>query len=148
MLLLLSLLYNFIQLNLKRSSAGSNPACGVPEIRGGEDLWQWTQLEIRLNVFCRSTIPQKQFIIIIISSSLSSLSSPTPTIKFPFFAKDLWRSFVSLQIRCKCGALIFRDIYSKLRIQEVCSWRNTHITDALITGSLELKIHSALIAVS
>ena len=46
--------------------AGSNPARGVSEIRDGEDLWQWSRLEIRLNVFRRSTIPQKQFIIIII----------------------------------------------------------------------------------
>ena len=45
--------------------AGSNPARGVPEIRDGEDLWQWSRLEIRLNAFRRSTIPQKQFIIII-----------------------------------------------------------------------------------
>ena len=49
-----------------RLCAGSNPARGVSEIRDGEDLWQWSQLEIRLNAFCQSTIPQKQFIIIII----------------------------------------------------------------------------------
>ena len=48
-----------------RFCAGSNPACDVLEIRDGEDLWQWSQLEIRLIAFCRSTIPQKQFIIII-----------------------------------------------------------------------------------
>ena len=42
-----------------------HPALGVPEIRDGEDLWQWSRLEIRLNAFRRSTIPQKQFIIII-----------------------------------------------------------------------------------
>ena len=48
-----------------RFCAGSKPACGVSEIRDGEDLWQWSRLEIRLDVFRRSTIPQKQFIIII-----------------------------------------------------------------------------------
>ena len=48
-----------------RFCAGSNPARGVSEIRDGEDLWQWSQLEIRLNAFRQSTIPQKQFIIII-----------------------------------------------------------------------------------
>ena len=42
-----------------RFCAGSN---GVSEIRDGEDLWQWSRLEIRLNAFRRSTIPQKQFI--------------------------------------------------------------------------------------
>ena len=30
----------------------------------GEDLWQWSRLEMRLNPFHQSTIPQKQFIII------------------------------------------------------------------------------------
>ena len=49
-----------------RFCAGSNPARGVSEIRDGEDLWQWSRLEIRLNAFRRSTIPQRQFIIIII----------------------------------------------------------------------------------
>ena len=42
-----------------RFSAGSNPARGVSEIRYGEDLWQWPRLEISLNAFRRSTIPQK-----------------------------------------------------------------------------------------
>ena len=45
---------------------GSNPARGVSEIRNGEDLWQWSRLEMGLNAFRRSSIPQKQFIIIII----------------------------------------------------------------------------------
>ena len=49
-----------------RFCAGSNPARRVSAIRDGEDLWQWSRLEIRLNAFRRSTIPQKQFIIIII----------------------------------------------------------------------------------
>ena len=49
-----------------RFCAGSNPARGVSEIPDGEDLWQRFPLELRLNVFRRSTIPQKQFIIIII----------------------------------------------------------------------------------
>ena len=39
-----------------RFCAGSNPACSVSEIRDGEDLWQWSRLEIRLNAFRRSTI--------------------------------------------------------------------------------------------
>ena len=50
--------------------AGSNSARGVSEIRDGEDLWQWSRLEIRLNAFRWSTIPQKEFIIII-NSTLS-----------------------------------------------------------------------------
>ena len=38
-----------------------NPARDVSEICDGENLRQWCLLEIKLN-FCRSTIPQKQFI--------------------------------------------------------------------------------------
>ena len=34
-----------------RFCAGSNLASGVSEIRDGEDLWQWSWLEIRLNAF-------------------------------------------------------------------------------------------------
>ena len=45
-----------------RSCTGSSPADGVSEICDGETLWQWSLLEIRLNVFRHSTIPQKQFI--------------------------------------------------------------------------------------
>ena len=39
----------------------SNPGCSVWEIRDGEDLRQWSRLEIRLNAFRWSTIPQKYF---------------------------------------------------------------------------------------
>ena len=38
----------------------------MSEIHYGEDLWQWSRMEIRLNTFRWSTIPQRQFIIIII----------------------------------------------------------------------------------
>ena len=57
-----------------RFREGLDPASGVSEIRDGGVLWQWSQLEIMLNVFRRSTILQKQFIIIISSSSSSSSS--------------------------------------------------------------------------
>ena len=51
-----------------RFCTGSNPAGGVTEIHDGEFLWQWFWLAIRLNAFCQWTIPQKQFVIIIIIS--------------------------------------------------------------------------------
>ena len=54
-------LHNFIH-----QSLNSCPTCSTSEISDDEDLWQWSQLEIRLNAFCQSTIPQKKFIIIII----------------------------------------------------------------------------------
>ena len=47
-----------------RFCAGSNLACSMSVIRDGEDLWQRSQLEIRLNAFHWLTIPQKQLIII------------------------------------------------------------------------------------
>ena len=55
--------------------AGSNPARGVSEIPVGEDLWQWFRLEIRLNAFRRSTIPQKQFIMMITSESAITIDN-------------------------------------------------------------------------
>ena len=48
-----------------RFGAGSNSVCDLSQIRDGEDLCQWSLLEIRLNTFRWSTTPQKQFIIII-----------------------------------------------------------------------------------
>ena len=44
----------------------SNPGHGLLEICGGENLWQWSWLEIRLKAFIWSTIPQIEFTIIII----------------------------------------------------------------------------------
>ena len=49
-----------------RFCTASNPARSVSEIRDGGNLWQCPLLEIRLNVFRRSTIPQKQSTIIFI----------------------------------------------------------------------------------
>ena len=64
-----------------RFCAGSNPTRGVSEIRNSEDLWKWLRLEIRLNAFRRSTIPQKQFIIIfIITSKFSNFKNHVQTI--------------------------------------------------------------------
>ena len=48
----------------------AHPHSSKPDLRlcaGSNPALQWSRLEIiRLNAFCRSTIPQKQFIIIII----------------------------------------------------------------------------------
>ena len=46
-----------------RFCSSSNLAHAVLQICNGKDLWKWSQLEIRLCVFCWLTIPQKQFII-------------------------------------------------------------------------------------
>ena len=42
-----------------RFCSGSNSASNMLEIRDGEDLSQWSRLEMRLNAFCWSIIPQK-----------------------------------------------------------------------------------------
>lgn len=47
-------------------SAWSNPAHGALEIRDSENPWQCSQLEISLNSFRRSTMPQQKLILIII----------------------------------------------------------------------------------
>ena len=44
-----------------RFCAGSNPARGMSEIHDGEDLLQWSRLEIRLNAFRRSTYVGQTF---------------------------------------------------------------------------------------
>ena len=94
--------------------ADSNPARGVSEIRDDEDLWQWSRLEIKLNAFRRSTIPQKQFIIIIIISNRSEVFSKKGVLKNSkiFSEKHLCQSQESLvkPISCEfCG--IFKNIY-------------------------------------
>ena len=63
-----------------RFCAGSNPSRGLSEIRDGENLWQWSRLEIRLNAVCRSTIPQKQFIIINDSLIIKTVYWTSPTL--------------------------------------------------------------------
>ena len=73
--------------------AGSNPAHGVSEIHEDEDLWQWSRLEIRLKAFRRSTIPQKQFIIIIngvfFNSNNELLNSSVPIREDSFVSINL-----------------------------------------------------------
>ena len=65
-----------------RFCAGLIPAGGASEIRDGEYLWQWSGLEIRLHVFPRSTIPQKQFIIVIIIIFRGEMQGDMYTLKW------------------------------------------------------------------
>ena len=57
-----------------RFCAGSSPAHDVFKIHDGEDLCQWSRLEIRLNDFGWSTILQKQLIIIKIQSNIFKIN--------------------------------------------------------------------------
>ena len=84
-----------------RFSADSNPARGVSEIRYGEDLWHWSQLETRVNGFRRSTIPQKQFFIIIIIIIIINVMRP------PHQARNFVYNF---QIRFDARTSKFFDI--------------------------------------
>ena len=63
---ILSLLHNFIQWNLNSGSGQVQIMLMASWRFAMVRIWQRSQLEIRLNAFCQSTIPQKQFIIIII----------------------------------------------------------------------------------
>ena len=61
-----------------RFCVGSNPVHGVSEIHYGEDLWQWSWLERRLNTFRRSTIQFKNFYVPFVTMQ---------SIGFTFFTK-------------------------------------------------------------
>ena len=104
-----------------RFCAGSNPARGVSEIRDGEDLWQWPRLEIRLNFFRRSTMPQKQFIIIIIRVN-----------KNETFAQD--------EFICHNESGLFTLSDSFCSVRESCtgrSWGVVNVTTGISHTSLE-----------
>ena len=90
-----------------RFCAGSNLACGVLNIREGEDLWQWSQLEIRGDTFRRSTIPQNN------SSSSSSSSHMKKLEKLP-------------KIKSSNDINVLRKMYDRI---EVCvrSWKALNI---------------------
>ena len=68
-----------------RFCTGSNPARSMLEIHDGEDLWQWSQLEIRVNAFCWSTIPQKK------KNSKKKLTKCLFSLFFVVPRKVLWR---------------------------------------------------------
>ena len=118
-----------------RFCADSNPVLGVSEIRDGEDLWQWSWLEIRLKAFRRSTIPQKQFIIIIInsSSSASKVTFSRPLVitivchvffnsfkqnsAYSLFENSLQQNVLSYTNQLQCEAIgCFFFIWCKLKV--------------------------------
>ena len=74
--------------------ACSYPAHSMSEIRDGGDLWQWSLLEIRLNNFLQSTIPQKQFIIIFITLSFIGLICAVTICVV--YVDTLWLTFPSV----------------------------------------------------
>ena len=129
-----------------RLYAGSNPTRGVSEIRDGEDLWQWSRLEIRLNAFRGSTIPHKQFIIIIYSESLLITTMfnvrsenvratlKTAFWKTPFTPFTPWisirdNSFLSNYYKAKIDKVVLKIINcTKIR---TCISKNANIEDGV-----------------
>ena len=79
------------KLELRFMSSFSNTTWDVSEIRSGEDLCQWSWLEIRLSSFRLSTIPQKQFIKTV-SMSFSSV-----------FVIDFQRMFFHCEVNFQNG---------------------------------------------
>ena len=73
-----------------RLCTGSHSARSVSTIRHGEDLWQWSRLEISLNVFRRLTLPQKQFIIIIIIIIMGQICCTKAGIAFWLLLAYFW----------------------------------------------------------
>ena len=100
-----------------RFCAGSNPACGVSEIRNGKDLWQWSRLEIRLNAFRRSTIPQRQFI----SSTLWFI--------YPLSTSDCLKGIV---ISGLCNKKDLQEKNRKLRVLFILVWQQNCICKWLV----------------
>ena len=102
-----------------RLCAGSDTALGMPEIRAGDDLWQWSRLEIRLNAFRWSTISQKQFIIItIITEKLPE------SIESSRFISHRARMSGEFDSRKDLQSLNFKrrpQIFVKLSFRELCN---------------------------
>lgn len=107
---------------------GSNSARGVSEICNDESLWQWPWLEIRLIIFHRSTIPLRQFIIIIIIGIIFLLMSPTSN----YWSKS-HRTF---------NSRIYQELYkSWTYITTIVVWLIIKISLDLIWKRKKLKIN-------
>ena len=89
-----------------RFCAGSNLASLVLRICSNEDIWEWSRLEIRLNVFRRSTIPQKQFIIIIYHQDPNYICLICQLDK----QKHLWLDFSK-----KCTTVVKRSVFGNFK---------------------------------
>ena len=91
-----------------RPSAGSNSSRGVSEIPDGEDLWQWSRLEIRLSAFVGEPYRKKNSSSS--SSSSSSLSSSSSSSPFNYIYQIMWLNDYICQIFCKKGYLMLTSL--------------------------------------
>ena len=71
-----------------RFCLGSNPTRNMSEICDGEDLWPWSRLEIRLNVFPRSIILQRIHQLITVKPQINN--SKTKLIMYDFISFSLY----------------------------------------------------------
>ena len=104
-----------------RFHAGSSPARGVLEIHNGDDLWQWFRLEIRLNAFLGSTIPQTRFIIIITTHSLRPIGLRGVTMNAGNCASQLSGKILHLCFRVLPKQL---NISQKQQFDSLIDWLN------------------------
>ena len=99
-----------------RFCAGSNHAPGVSEIQDGEDLWQWFRLEIRVNTFRRSTIPQKIFI-----NSIQFITRQCQ--KWKLTRPSMFKTCFFARYKDYCCYFLIRDLANtngKLYISTIC----------------------------
>ena len=100
--------------------ASSNPARGVSKIRDGKDLWQWPELEIRLNEFRWSTILQKLFIII---NNIASPFFNLPIFHSPLFTICQCSIFIPTEKNQKTsGVLMFTGCIEMKHWLEKVQW--------------------------
>ena len=127
-----------------RFCAGSNPARSVSEIRNGEDLGQWSRQKIRLNAFRRSTIPQKQFIIIIIITILKRLLSS--------YRKTLFRKITSWVTKLSEKFIMYNEKWyrfcKKLFVSHIIQRKKIHLIDShcfiLIICGVAVMFHNLI----
>ena len=75
------------------------PVRGVSKIWDGENIWQWSRL---INAFCRSTIPQKQSIVIIIIIIITNTPVKVQERKILWKNTKVYHCLVWLQLYFRC----------------------------------------------
>ena len=94
--------------------AGSNLAPSMSVICHSENLWQWSRLQIRTHTFRRTTILQKQFIIIIVIVIINLCH------------KELHLRYSRVPVYISSRLLYFKVMFECLmRSDENISWRIT-----------------------
>ena len=120
-----------------RFCTGSNLARDKLEICNAEDLWQQSQLEIRLNTFHWSTIPQKQLIIIIYWWTLKNLKISI----LKKWKKNCWR-YHCFHVYQKPQSYEVQSLSYRVRQNFFCATKNNHMMYAY--SDMECDRHNFL----